>query len=227
MSTTPYDASAHAAETEARVARDYAEHELRGTWTAVDERNGGLHAWYLRRPDTRLLEARLIVTGARLIIVGDGPEMIFRAASGGLDAVQWLAESNVDYLADLALAIDASACRGARPGRAFDPRVCEAEWRDAIARAEADAAPDKDGVVDEGARLEADRLEEALESWEADAIPTTDAVVAALYEAHVADASEYTFGEVVAPEVYRARALARRLVVLLDARHVTADQAEG
>lgn len=81
------------------MARSYEAHRI----VRADELG-----WTLRRPDSGCLWARVLVTADRVIVIGDGPDMILRhAESSPVDAICWLASSDLDYLGTKVLAGEA------------------------------------------------------------------------------------------------------------------------
>lgn len=158
-----------------------------------------LTRWSIRQPDTSVFWQTFMTTAGRLVIVGDGPDLIFNAGNRpGRSMLSWLATSNEDYLADKVLPH--------RVGWTWDELEALTEVREHLAEARAEG---EDGDSSEIRGLEA-LLEDygegdgEYEFWR-------------IAHDHLQDAYEYNFGRCPVTDIYYARAAAARLLDLLDA----------
>lgn len=183
-----------------QLARDaYAEHRLvraaEGRWLIKQEHDGDYWAEVAT------------LTGNRLVLVGDGPDLIFWGGGcTGEEQVRWAASVSLDYLAGRVLPHSNA--------RAWNHAVAIDELEARIRENDADL--NENGDVYEYAVARHRAWLGALDACRN--AGSQDEFLRAFMEAvhDEPDAWEYSFGDVVDSDVYYAHAAFKRLVTLLD-----------
>ena len=186
---------------ERMASEAYAQHVLK---RAAPDR------WLFKREGSGTFWAEVVTcAGGRLVIVGDGPDLIFWGGGcTGEEQVRWAATAEIDYLAG-----KVQAWRNNRNGMEWDEDVALDQVRREIAEAES-REMDEDGDIDEGAAKDAREWREVLDAYRSSYTGEHE-FSRVVYE--ITNDPEYDFGRVVASDVYYARAAFRRLAELLDA----------
>ena len=184
--------------------RSYAHHEL------VEESS---NTWRIRPPGISCFDTTIALLPGRMVIVGDGPNIVIACRYVGRKALSWLATSHADYLAEKVLPH--------HNGYAWDDDVAKTEWRAHIDDLRTDAVGE-DGEFDPEQMQVVHGFEHALVSYERIRCDgDASRLIEELEDADVDEPCEHLFGRVVSVDLHYARAAAARLLELLRRRSST------
>lgn len=183
----------------------------------------GVDRWLIKRPGSSIFWQEVAhLHGPRLVIVGDGPDLIFRMGDRGDPerAVHAAARDDLGYIRKKLLPPGS--------GQYWDEEVALDDLRQHVRELREAAAADEDGDVDAAALRQADAFAAALEEY---SVGSGERAFYDVLTDHVPDAWEMGFGHVYDADLYYALAALKRLSALLTAAgaepRTTAHTAEG